>query len=81
MIEALEHVVAQAEARKAGRALRATPAPVTSAAQNLNFPLIVKHFNGASSIGMTKDSRVENPEQLRVQALRFIEEYGGMFII
>ena len=46
----------------------------------MNYPLIVKHYNGYSSIGMTKDSRCPNAEQLRVMARKMIAEFGGALI-
>jgi len=53
---------------------------ISEAAETLTFPLIVKHYNGYGSIGMTKDSRVEYPEQLFIQARKIITEYGGALI-
>jgi D-alanine-D-alanine ligase-like ATP-grasp enzyme len=55
-------------------------ADIDEAAKTLKFPLIVKHFNGYSSIGMTKDSRCTTPEGLNVQAWKFINEFGGALI-
>jgi D-alanine-D-alanine ligase len=55
-------------------------ADIDEAAKTLKFPLIVKHFNGYSSIGMTKDSRCTTPEGLNTQAWRFINEFGGALI-
>jgi len=40
---------------------------IEEAAQNLKFPLIVKHYNGYSSVGMTKNSRCTNREELYFQ--------------
>jgi D-alanine-D-alanine ligase len=48
--------------------------------KRLRFPLIVKHQNGHSSVGLFKESRVENSEQLRTQTRRVIAEYGGALI-
>jgi D-alanine-D-alanine ligase len=42
-----------------------TPEDVERAAAELRFPLIVKHPSSYSSIGMTRDSRVETPAALR----------------
>jgi D-alanine-D-alanine ligase-like ATP-grasp enzyme len=53
---------------------------IARAADALRFPLIVKHPSSYSSIGMTKDSRVETPAALRVQAKKMIDEYGGALI-
>lgn len=55
-------------------------AEIEEACTDLNFPLIVKHYNGYSSINMTKDSKVMSPEQLRVQAKKLIDEFGGALI-
>jgi len=53
---------------------------VEIAASTLQFPLITKHPNSYSSIGLTKESRVETPEQLRVQAQKMIDHFGGTLI-
>ncbi len=50
------------------------------AAKTLRFPLIAKHPNSYSSIGLTKDSRVETPEALREQAEKMIATYGATLI-
>jgi D-alanine-D-alanine ligase-like ATP-grasp enzyme len=47
---------------------------------HLHFPMIVKHPNSYNSIGLTKASRVETVEQLRVQATAMIEAYGGALV-
>lgn len=48
-----------------------------SDAKKLRYPLMVKHPNSYGSAGMTRDSRVETPQQLRVQAERMLELFGG----
>ena len=48
-----------------------------SDAEKLRYPLMVKHPNSYGSVGMTRDSRVENPQQLLAQAERMLELYGG----
>jgi D-alanine-D-alanine ligase-like ATP-grasp enzyme len=53
---------------------------VELAARSLQFPLIVKHPNSYSSIGLTKKSRVTTPADLREQAKKMIDEYGGALI-
>jgi len=50
------------------------------AANSLRFPLIVKHPNGYASIGLTPASRVETPEELRVQAAKTIDAFGATLI-
>lgn len=50
------------------------------AAAALRFPLLVKHPNGYGSIGLTKTSRVETPEALRVEAAKTMCEFGGALI-
>lgn len=57
-----------------------TESQVEHAAERMCFPLIVKHPNGHSSVGLLKESRVENVSQLRTQAHRIIAEYGGALI-
>lgn len=42
--------------------------------------MIVKHFNGYSSIGMTKESRCTTAEGLREQARKMIDAFGGALI-
>lgn len=55
-------------------------ATIELAVRSLRFPLIVKHPNSYSSIGMTRESRVETPEALRVQAMKMIDAFGGTLI-
>ncbi len=50
------------------------------AAATLRFPLITKHPNSYSSIGLTKESRVETMADLRVQAQKMIDQFGGTLI-
>ena len=44
---------------------------------DLRYPLMVKHPHSYSSIGMTKDSRVEDMAQLRQQVERMCSEFGS----
>jgi D-alanine-D-alanine ligase len=53
---------------------------VEFAAITLRFPLITKHPSSYSSIGLTKDSRVETVSDLHVQAQKMIEQFGGTLI-
>ncbi|GIL80083.1 hypothetical protein Vretimale_12916 [Volvox reticuliferus] len=46
----------------------------------LSFPLIVKHPSGYGSVGMTKQAKVTNEEQLRQQVSFFVKEYGGALV-
>jgi D-alanine-D-alanine ligase len=48
-----------------------------SAARKLRYPLMVKHPLSYASMGMTRASRVETPQQLRAQAERMLELFGG----
>ncbi|RJP55021.1 MAG: hypothetical protein C4583_01295 [Anaerolineaceae bacterium] len=48
-----------------------------SETKKLKYPLMVKHPNSYGSEGMTRNSRVETPQQLRVQAERMLDLYGG----
>jgi D-alanine-D-alanine ligase len=49
---------------------------VERVARRLRFPVLVKPPHGYASIGITRDSRCENLEQLKVQAAREIDEFG-----
>lgn len=49
-------------------------------AMNLAIPVIVKHYNGHDSVGMTKESKVTTKQQLSTQALKLINEYRGALI-
>lgn len=53
---------------------------VEAAAESLRYPLIVKHPNGYASVGITKDSRVENADALHQQAAQTMEAFGGALI-
>jgi D-alanine-D-alanine ligase len=44
---------------------------------NLRYPLMVKHPQSYGSISMTRESRVENAEQLHVQFRRISTEFGS----
>ncbi len=46
----------------------------------LRFPMIVKHPNSYSSIGLTRDSRVTEADGLRREVARMIESYGAALI-
>jgi len=46
-------------------------------ADGLSYPLIVKHPNSFASTGLTKESRVTNPDELKVQFERMSEAYGS----
>jgi len=50
------------------------------AATKLNFPLIVKHYDGSGSIGTSKKSKVHNREELYEQAREMIAKFGGALI-
>jgi len=46
----------------------------------LRFPMIVKHPSSYSSIGMTRESRVETPEALGREIDRFVGRFGGALV-
>ncbi len=48
-----------------------------SLVKDLRYPLMVKHPKSYSSIGMTRDSRVENLDQLETQFERISSEFGS----
>jgi D-alanine-D-alanine ligase-like ATP-grasp enzyme len=47
------------------------------ATRDLRYPLMVKHPQSYSSMGMTRESRVDNPGQLAEQFKRISAEYGA----
>jgi D-alanine--D-alanine ligase len=49
---------------------------VERVARRLRFPVLVKPPHGYASVGITRDSRCENVEQLKVQVGREIESFG-----
>lgn len=53
---------------------------IIEAAERLRFPLFVKHPSSYASIGLTRDSRVETPQALAIQAALMIEEFGGALV-
>lgn len=55
-------------------------AGIALAARNLRYPMLVKHYNGYGSIGLTRDSRVTNEEALYCQTRQMLETYGGALI-
>ncbi len=61
-------------------AVVAVPDDVERAAAELAFPLIVKHPSSYSSIGMTRDSRVETPDALRREAQRMTATFGAALV-
>ena len=52
-------------------------AELDSLASGLEYPLMVKHPQSYGSMGMTRDSRVENRQQLLTQFRRIASEYGS----
>ncbi len=55
----------------------ANEADLDRLAKTLEFPLMVKHPQSYSSIGMTRQSRVEDIEQLHIQFRRVAGEFGS----
>lgn len=53
---------------------------IDEAAGALRFPLITKHPSGYCSVGMTRDSRVEDAAALRREARRMIGSFGSVLI-
>jgi len=45
--------------------------------KNLRYPIMVKHPQSYGSTGMFKDSRVDSPEQLRVQVEKMCAQFGA----
>ncbi|MCB0128867.1 MAG: hypothetical protein KDE58_41660, partial [Caldilineaceae bacterium] len=55
-------------------------AGIALAAQNLRYPMLVKHYNGYGSIGLTADSRVTDEAALYAQTQLMIDSFGGALI-
>jgi D-alanine-D-alanine ligase len=53
---------------------------VDAVLEDLEFPMIVKHFNSYSSIGMTKLSKVTDADGLRTQVARMLADFGGALV-
>jgi D-alanine-D-alanine ligase len=53
---------------------------VERVARRLRFPVLVKPPHGYASVGITRDSRCENADQLKVQVRREIELFGRALI-
>ncbi len=63
-----------------GYLLVRTDRDIDRAAGGLRFPLIVKHPSSYSSVGLTRDSRVETTFALRYRARRMMESYGAALV-
>lgn len=55
-------------------------AGIETAIRALRTPVVVKHHNGYSSVGMTRDSLCESADAVRRQAARMLRRYGGALI-
>ena len=53
------------------------PEELDSLTANLRYPIMVKHPQSFGSTGMTRDSKVLNPQQLREQFDRIRAEFGS----
>lgn len=51
-----------------------------SAVPSLEFPLLVKHFSSYASVGLTKQSKVYNVQDLEEQCQRMLTTYGGCLV-
>ncbi len=55
-------------------------AGIALAARNLRYPMLVKHYNGYGSIGLTANSRVTDEAALYAQTQIMLDSYGGALI-
>lgn len=55
-------------------------AGIALAARHLRYPMLVKHYNGYGSIGLTANSRVTDEAALYQQTRLMLETYGGALI-
>jgi len=75
----------KAAARRAG-----VPAPkagfvhkmeeIEKATRRLRYPILVKPLHGFASMGITRESRVENLDQLKARVEQTISEFGGALL-
>jgi D-alanine-D-alanine ligase len=68
---------AEANGLRFARGFHAESEADLSQAGALSYPLIVKHPNSFASTGLTKDSRVNNTEELHTQFDRILSEFGS----
>lgn len=47
---------------------------------HLRFPMFVKHYSSYASTGLTRDSKVDTPEQLRAQVGLMVAHYGAAMV-
>ena len=57
-----------------------TTEDVERAAETLNFPLFVKHHSSYASVDLSRRSRVQSPEGLRIQAKKIMARHGAALI-
>jgi D-alanine-D-alanine ligase len=55
-------------------------ADLARAMEQLRFPMFVKHYSSYASTGLTRDSKVDTPEQLRAQAGLMLGHYGAALV-
>ncbi|KPI90019.1 hypothetical protein ABL78_0879 [Leptomonas seymouri] len=48
--------------------------------RHLKFPVIVKHLSGYASVGIDKDNRCDNLDQLKTKVRAFIKEYNHALV-
>jgi hypothetical protein len=75
-----EHMQAVAERHQIGfvRGVNVSDVgEVEALTQGLSYPLMVKHPNSYGSMGMTRNSRVENLQELRTQVRRICNRFGS----
>jgi D-alanine-D-alanine ligase len=48
--------------------------------ERLRFPMFVKHYSSYASTGLTRDSKVDTPEQLRAQVGTMMSHYGAALV-
>ena len=53
---------------------------VERAARELTFPLFVKHYSSYASVDLSRRSRVQTPEGLRIQARKIMSRHGAALI-
>jgi len=77
---AMEEACAHVGVATPAYVLAHTPLDVERAAEELTFPLFVKHYNSYASVDLSRNSRVQTPSGLRKQARKIMSRHGAALI-
>jgi D-alanine-D-alanine ligase len=60
--------------------LARSEADIERAVETLRFPMFVKHYSSYASVGLTRSSRVADPEKLRWECGKMMKRFGATLI-